>query len=164
MHFVMARASGDWVTCFEARSEAPTSNPIVYLVMALEGGAGAPRMWNVNGDGIEVERGLVVGFRNLDDAKHFLDTPRGREPRACRVSVVAGDIVAFHDLAHAQWFMTLEQADYVTEEQVAQIVAQRQAGDANVDASPDQSSAPDDGADAAASEVPAQKRGRKRGN
>ena len=80
--------------------------------------------------------------------------------------VVAGDIVAFHELAHAEWFMTLEMADYVTEEQVAQIVAERQGmGQRHATETTDQPAAADAGADAAASDAaPAQsKRGKRRG-
>lgn len=132
MHFVMATKDADWMTAFESREDLAAHRPPnklpAILVMALEGEPGAPRTWNVNGEGVKVERGVIVGFHNLEDANHFLITERGATPRACRVQVAAHDIVAFADIDTAMWMVMTGVAVHMTEEQVQAEMHRRESG------------------------------------
>lgn len=81
--------------------------------------------WAIDGQSVEVEPGLVVGFSEERDAEYFL-TVHGRKemPRCEIVHVVPGMIVAFHDETDAQYFVERNLGESVTE---AEVIAMMQA-------------------------------------
>ena len=74
----------------------PLPPPVRTLVRSRE-----QNIWCVNNEGLPVDYGLVVSFREAQDARWFLDQPQ----RASRVDVVAGEIVTFHEDADAEHFI-----------------------------------------------------------
>ena len=114
MMYVRALASDTWNT-------APLQ-PIAELrldktlVRALE-----KSTWSVNNTAVEVFPGLVVSFRQEAFAKWFLDRPE----RASRVTVEAGEIVAFYEDADAMYFVSQRLAELVGEEDVKQLAESR---------------------------------------
>lgn len=128
MHFVIARTNGVWLKACDTPNGYQKGSPPVFLVQGLEGTFAEPVKWCVNGDGVEMEAGLVVGFQSEADANHFIESNPRKAPRATRLHVADGDIIAFHDQRHASHFIAMGVAEFITREQAVALYAQRQNG------------------------------------
>ena len=112
MKYVKALTDGAWLDvpihierATEPDPHAPPPPKLVRtLVKALEQG-----MWSVNTEGVPVFPGLVVSFREAQDATWFLNQPH----RAERVDVVTGQIIVFHNDEDANHFITQGLAERV---------------------------------------------------
>jgi hypothetical protein len=78
------------------------------LVRSLEDG-----VWSVNHQAVLVSSGLVVSFREAQDARFFLEMPHRAEP----VVVEAGEIVAFYEDSDAMHFLSQRLAERVSEDE-----------------------------------------------
>jgi hypothetical protein len=125
MKYVRALADGAWLEVpipivrpidTEVDPHAPPPPKLVRtLVKACEQG-----LWSVNADGVPVSPGLVVGFREAQDAAWFLNQPH----RADRVVVSAGEIVTFHEEADAQHFIEQGLAERVNRQEAKALLAE----------------------------------------
>lgn len=118
-YFVRAKDDGVWEMAADHASQSnPNPRPPRHLVRVLveEG------VWNVDNKGVEVERGLVVGYQRLEDAEYMLTGhhPRKEAPRAEKVIVQAGMIVCFYDEKDAHWAVRSGKADSMTPTEVMQ--------------------------------------------
>ena len=113
MHFVKALVEGYWnIAAVRDSHGKPTGRR--FLVRALE-----DSMWCLDAVGIEVEPGLVVGSSFEEDQKYFTALTRKQAPRGEIVSVVPGMIVAFENSGDAAHFVEIQQAEHMTDDDVA---------------------------------------------
>lgn len=88
--------------------------------------------WAIDGQSVEVEPGLVVGFNNEDDAAYFLNVHlenRRETPRCEPVHVVPGMIVAFHGEADAHYFVERGLGESVSHAEVIALMQAAQNGE-----------------------------------
>ena len=111
--YVKVLADGAWLDVPIHIERAPEPDPhappppklVRTLVRSLEKGT-----WSIQNVGVPVDVGLVVSFREAQDASWFLNQPH----RAERVDVVTGQIVVFHNDEDAQHFIDQGLAERVS--------------------------------------------------
>jgi hypothetical protein len=109
---------------------APLHSPVAevvlekMLVKSLEDG-----VWSVNRQAVLVSPGLVVSFREAQDARFFLEQPH----RAAPVIVEAGELVAFWEDADALHFVSQGLAERVSEDEAKSLAQARDGGGTNAD-------------------------------
>jgi len=128
MHYVRALTDGVWESTAEHQANSIKPRPPRYLVRcSLPPGEEA--VWSVNREGVEVERGLVVGFLSKEAADYMVSGhhPRKEYPRGEMVSVVKDMVVCFHDEQDALWAARTGRAIQMTPEEIYALVQQMQA-------------------------------------
>lgn len=113
MFFVRAKTSGPWRTVDVIDIYGNKVGEKV-LIMAAEAGA-----WSVNNEGVKVEPGLVLSFRDANDADWFL-----KQRRAQMVSVEPDSVVAFYAQSDAEFFVKQGLAERMSEREVQAFFAQ----------------------------------------
>lgn len=125
-HWVRAKEEGVWDVAVDPHNpNVQYPKPPRYLVRCCVDEA----VWSIDGRGVEVERGLVVGYTRQDAAEYILNGhhPRKEAPRAEPVHVVQGMIVVFENEADAQWAVRSGKADGMTPTEVMDALRQIQA-------------------------------------
>ncbi len=84
--------------------------------------AGVSARWCVNGKGVDVFPGLVLGFEEASAAQFFKASEKAWLP-----IVEVGSILAFHDDTDALYFVNQGQAELVSQQEAQAIFAQAQA-------------------------------------
>lgn len=107
MHFVRATTSGPWRTVDVIDIYGQKFGER-YLIMAAEAGK-----WSIDNEGVDVQPGLVVSFRDAADADWFLS-----QRRAQPVAVEPEAVVAFHKEGDANFFVIKGLAEHMSEREV----------------------------------------------
>ncbi len=84
--------------------------------------AGVSARWCVNGKGVDVFPGLVLGFEEASAAQFFKASEKAWLP-----IVEVGSILAFHDNSDAMYFVKQGMAELLTQEEAQAIFAQARA-------------------------------------
>lgn len=125
-HWVRAKSEGVWEMAVDPDAgNRLYPRPPRYLVRCCVDEA----VWSIDGQGVEVERGLVVGYQRPEYAEYMLNghNPRKELPKAEPVHVVPGMIVCFHTESDAQWAVRVGKADPMSPTEVMEALQQYQA-------------------------------------
>lgn len=146
MHFVRATTSGPWRTVDVIDIYGQKFGER-YLIMAAEAGK-----WSIDNEGVDVQPGLVVSFRDAADADWFLS-----QRRAQPVAVEPEAVVAFHKEQDANFFVGKGLAEHMSEREVQAFFARMNGPAPHLEAAEDNTGL----AELETAVAPAKRRGRK---